>query len=134
MIAGVAGELWIEVRASRVETDLREETGKIISGTNERAARAEQATAELNNGNLKLRRAILPRVIVFGNRDGDTQARQARLAEVREYSGTKVLIESVSRNEPETLSLNIVELLRQSNWPPQQNLWGDSGSGSRPKL
>lgn len=70
VIVGVVGELWIGFRSSKVETDLREETGKDIAETQERAARAEeraalaeQATAEANLARAKIEQRMRPRIL-----------------------------------------------------------------------
>jgi hypothetical protein len=46
VIVGVAGELFVSIIASRVETDLREETNEVIAKAEERAAEALRAAAE----------------------------------------------------------------------------------------
>ena len=64
VIVGVAGELWIEIRASRVETDLREETNEVIARAQERAAEALKAAAEANLARAKLEQRMKPRMIL----------------------------------------------------------------------
>lgn len=73
-------------------------------------------TEKLRGENLKIAAATLPRVIVFGDRNGDKDVREPRLAELRKYSGVRALVQSIPDHEAETLALNIVELLRQSGW------------------
>lgn len=93
VIVGVAGELWIGFRSSKVETDLREETGKTISETNERAAQAEQAAESLKQQNLilesellKLRKAAEPRRLT-----GQQKATLARLLRAHGPDGVVVV-------------------------------------------
>ena len=63
VIVGVAGELWIEIRASRVETDLREETNEVIARAEERAAEALKAAAEANLARAKIEQRMRPRIL-----------------------------------------------------------------------
>jgi hypothetical protein len=65
VIVGVAGELVVSIRASRVETDLREESNAILAHANERAANAERIAAEANLARVKLEQRMRSRSI-FG--------------------------------------------------------------------
>jgi hypothetical protein len=65
VIAGVAGELAVSIRASRVETDLRGETNEVIVNAEARAAEALKAAAEANLARVKLEQRMSPRTL-FG--------------------------------------------------------------------
>ena len=65
VIVGVAGELVVSIRASRVETDLRKETNEVIVKAEERAAEALKSAAEANLARVTLEQRMSPRT-VFG--------------------------------------------------------------------
>jgi hypothetical protein len=74
VVVGVAGELWTDVRESKVESDLRDESNTQIAELHDRAAKAEKDAAEANLENARIRRKFEWRVLSREAIDGLIEA------------------------------------------------------------
>jgi hypothetical protein len=111
VILGVAGELMIGVRSSRVETDLREESNSVLAQANERAANAERQAAEANLARVKIEQRMKRRFL--SNED-----LKALLDIVAPYARRSVDIIVFDHHEPETLNFarQLTRVFTSANW------------------
>jgi hypothetical protein len=91
-----------------METDLVQ-TKLELSKQQERAAKAEQDV-------LAVRRAMVPRRIIFGSRDNDESVRAPLFEAVAKHTGTLAVLQWAPELEAQALAGDIAQVLKQSGW------------------
>jgi uncharacterized protein YjeT (DUF2065 family) len=115
VIVGVVGELWIEVRASRVETDLRGEYNSTIEATRERAARAEQAAAEADLKRIKLESTLVRRTV---RRSLEPQEEVELVGDLSKHAGQRcsILMSMGRTSEQISFATQLKRIVESAGW------------------
>ncbi|MDQ2946097.1 MAG: hypothetical protein M3Y27_09170 [Acidobacteriota bacterium] len=113
---GVFGEVWFSRLALNASDELQKRADSDVAQANERAAHAleratsaELATADATLARIKLEHASRARTI-------SETAMKAMSSHLKEYAGTKVVIETFPDNEPRHIGLLILVMLSMAEW------------------